>query len=132
MVPLGPPLLSYRSNCKAMLNAVDDAVQLVVDRPYKSGDPIVVWYDAAFPPLIPLNFYILVINYAHMKDILKASPSDLFSGIVVPVSRFLLCILQFCRCGPQPNSKLLINYGFVDDDNSYDRLVFEVYKNIFS
>ncbi|MBA0726454.1 hypothetical protein Golax_002280, partial [Gossypium laxum] len=27
----------------------------------------------------------------------------------------------------QPNSKLLINYGFVDDDNSYDRLVVEVY-----
>lgn len=71
LVPLGPPLLSYRSNCKAMLNAVDDAVQLVVDRPYKNGDPIVVW------------------------------------------------------CGPQPNSKLLINYGFVDEDNSYDRLVFE-------
>ncbi|MBA0714742.1 hypothetical protein Golax_013699, partial [Gossypium laxum] len=27
----------------------------------------------------------------------------------------------------QPNSKLLINYGFVDDDNSYDRLVVEAY-----
>lgn len=32
----------------------------------------------------------------------------------------------FCRCGPQPNSKLLINYGFVDEDNPYDRLVVEV------
>lgn len=30
------------------------------------------------------------------------------------------------RCGPQPNSKLLINYGFVDEDNSYDRMVVEV------
>ncbi|KAI3754124.1 hypothetical protein L2E82_26300 [Cichorium intybus] len=29
-------------------------------------------------------------------------------------------------CGPQPNSKLLINYGFVDEDNSYDHLVVEV------
>ncbi|KAG5527077.1 hypothetical protein RHGRI_028112 [Rhododendron griersonianum] len=69
LVPLGPPLLAYRSNCKAMLTAVDGAVQLVVDRPYKAGEPIVVW------------------------------------------------------CGPQPNSKLLLNYGFVDDDNAFDRLV---------
>lgn len=28
-----------------MLTAVDDAVQLVVDRPYKAGESIVVWYD---------------------------------------------------------------------------------------
>ncbi|KAK7266903.1 hypothetical protein RIF29_19564 [Crotalaria pallida] len=75
LVPLGPPLLAYCSNCKAMLAAVDDAVELVVDRPYKAGDPIVVW------------------------------------------------------CGPQPNSKLLINYGFVDEDNSYDRLVVEAALN---
>ncbi|KAK4759871.1 hypothetical protein SAY87_023002 [Trapa incisa] len=72
LVPLGPPLLAYRSNCKAMLTAVDGAVQLVVDREYKAGDTIAVW------------------------------------------------------CGPQPNSKLLINYGFVDEDNAYDRLVVEV------
>ncbi|KAF7801662.1 ribulose-1,5 bisphosphate carboxylase/oxygenase large subunit N-methyltransferase, chloroplastic-like [Senna tora] len=69
LVPLGPPLLAYRSNCKAMLSAVDGAVELVVDRPYNAGEPIVVW------------------------------------------------------CGPQPNSRLLLNYGFVDEDNSYDRLV---------
>lgn len=25
-------------------------------------------------------------------------------------------------CGPQPNSKLLLNYGVVDDDNPYDKL----------
>lgn len=72
LVPLGPPLLAYCSNCKAMLTAVDGAVQLVVDRPYKAGDPIVVW------------------------------------------------------CGPQPNTKLLTNYGFVDEDNSNDRLIVEV------
>ncbi|MBA0572112.1 hypothetical protein Golob_002473 [Gossypium lobatum] len=58
-----------------MLSAVAGAVELVVDRPYKAGEPIVVW------------------------------------------------------CGPQPNSKLLINYGFVDDDNSYDRLVVEAALN---
>ncbi|KAJ9562482.1 hypothetical protein OSB04_007642 [Centaurea solstitialis] len=75
LVPLGPPLLTYRSNCKAMLTAVDGAVQLVVDRPYIAGQSIVVW------------------------------------------------------CGPQPNSKLLINYGFVDEDNSYDRLVVEAALN---
>ncbi|XP_034209166.1 actin-histidine N-methyltransferase isoform X2 [Prunus dulcis] len=75
LVPLGPPLLAYRSNCKAMLTATDGAVQLVVDRPYKAGESICVW------------------------------------------------------CGPQPNSKLLINYGFVDEDNSYDRLVVEASLN---
>lgn len=72
LVPLGPPLLSYNSNCKTMLAAVDGAVQLLVDRPYKIGEPIAVW------------------------------------------------------CGPQPNSKLLINYGFVDEDNPYDRVTVEV------
>lgn len=49
LVPLGPPLLAYRSNCKAMLTAVDGTVQLVVDRPYKAGEPIVVWYYIYFP-----------------------------------------------------------------------------------
>lgn len=71
LVPLGPPLLAYKSTCRAMLTAVDGAVQLAVDRPYKAGEPIVVW------------------------------------------------------CGPQPNSKLLLNYGFVDEDNPYDRIVIE-------
>lgn len=75
LVPLGPPLLAYSSKCKAMLTAVDDAVQLVVDRPYKAGESIVAW------------------------------------------------------CGPQPNSKLLLNYGFVDEYNSYDRLVVEAALN---
>ncbi|XP_057445661.1 fructose-bisphosphate aldolase-lysine N-methyltransferase, chloroplastic [Lotus japonicus] len=75
LVPLGPPLLTYRSNCKAMLTAVEGAVELVVDRPYKAGDPIVVW------------------------------------------------------CGPQPNTKLLTNYGFVDEENPYDRLVVEAALN---
>ncbi|ONK57961.1 uncharacterized protein A4U43_C09F6200 [Asparagus officinalis] len=76
LVPLGPPLLAYKSNCKAMLTAADDAVQLVVDRPYKAGEAIVVW------------------------------------------------------CGPQPNSRLLLNYGFVDEDNPYDRLVIEASLNM--
>ncbi|XP_022774285.1 histone-lysine N-methyltransferase setd3-like isoform X1 [Durio zibethinus] len=75
LVPLGPPLLAYSSNCKAMLSAIGGSVELVVDRPYKAGEPIVVW------------------------------------------------------CGPQPNSKLLINYGFVDNDSSYDRLVVEAALN---
>lgn len=71
LVPLGPPLLAYKGTCRAMLTAVGNAVQLVVDRPYKAGEPIVVW------------------------------------------------------CGPQPNSRLLLNYGFVDEDNPYDRIVIE-------
>eukprot|EP00262_Sarcandra_glabra_P004566 TRINITY_DN1565_c0_g1_i5.p1 TRINITY_DN1565_c0_g1~~TRINITY_DN1565_c0_g1_i5.p1 ORF type:complete len:209 (-),score=34.39 TRINITY_DN1565_c0_g1_i5:494-1120(-) len=58
-----------------MLTAVDDAVLLVVDRPYKAGESIVVW------------------------------------------------------CGPQPNSRLLLNYGFVDEDNPYDRIVVQASLN---
>nr|CAD1823458.1 unnamed protein product [Ananas comosus var. bracteatus] len=60
LVPLGPPYWLTR---------------LVVDRPYKAGEPIVVW------------------------------------------------------CGPQPNSRLLLNYGFVDEDNPYDRIVIEASLN---
>ncbi|XP_056166919.1 uncharacterized protein LOC115664631 [Syzygium oleosum] len=30
-------------------------------------------------------------------------------------------------CGPQPNSRLLLNYGFLDEDNSYDWFRVEVY-----
>lgn len=72
LVPLGPPLLAYKSTCKAMLKAVGDAVQLQVDRAYKAGDAIVVW------------------------------------------------------CGPQANARLLLNYGFVDEENPFDRLSVEV------
>uniref|UniRef100_A0A8R7QCB4 Rubisco LSMT substrate-binding domain-containing protein n=1 Tax=Triticum urartu TaxID=4572 RepID=A0A8R7QCB4_TRIUA len=75
LVPLGPPLLTYKSNCKAMLTAVDGSVRLLVDRPYKAGEPIIVW------------------------------------------------------CGPQPNSRLLLNYGFVDEDNPYDRIAIEASLN---
>lgn len=35
-------------------------------------------------------------------------------------------LIHIRRCGPQPNSKLLINYGFVDEDNPYDRVTVEV------
>jgi hypothetical protein len=35
------------------------------------------------------------------------------------------------RCGPQPNVKLLLNYGFVDEDNPYDRITVEVGRLIW-
>ncbi|KAL9264663.1 hypothetical protein AKJ16_DCAP23312 [Drosera capensis] len=73
LVPLGPPLLAYKSTCRAMLTAADGAVELVVDRPYKTGEPIVVW------------------------------------------------------CGPQPTSRLLLNYGYVDEDNPYNRITVQLY-----
>eukprot|EP00271_Cylindrocystis_brebissonii_P021839 TRINITY_DN8071_c1_g1_i1.p1 TRINITY_DN8071_c1_g1~~TRINITY_DN8071_c1_g1_i1.p1 ORF type:complete len:547 (-),score=89.83 TRINITY_DN8071_c1_g1_i1:824-2464(-) len=68
LVPLGPPLLAYKSNCRAMLAAEDGFIKLALDRDVKAGEPISVW------------------------------------------------------CGPQPNARLLLNYGFVDEDNPYDRL----------
>jgi len=52
LVPLGPPLLTYKSNCKAMLTADGDSVRLVVDRPYKAGEPIIVWYYVFFSCII--------------------------------------------------------------------------------
>jgi hypothetical protein len=48
LVPLGPPLLTYKSNCKAMLTADGDSVQLVVDQPYKAGEPLIIWYYVCF------------------------------------------------------------------------------------
>ncbi|CAD6237762.1 unnamed protein product [Miscanthus lutarioriparius] len=75
LVPLGPPLLTYKSNCKAMLTADGDSVRLVVDRPYKAGEPIIIW------------------------------------------------------CGPQTNSRLVLNYGFVDEDNPFDRIAIEASLN---
>ena len=54
LVPLGPPLLTYKSNCKAMLTADGDSVRLVVDRPYKAGEPIIIWYYVFFSCIIIL------------------------------------------------------------------------------
>eukprot|EP00889_Picochlorum_renovo_P002438 jgi/Picre1/29468/NNA_004856.t1 len=70
LVPLGPPLLTYSSTCKAVLRYCEDTreIQLAVDREYAPGDPVYAW------------------------------------------------------CGPQPNSKLLINYGVVDPINPYDKM----------
>jgi hypothetical protein len=48
LVPLGPPLLTYKSNCKAMLTVDGESVRLVVDRPYKAGEPIIIWYYVLF------------------------------------------------------------------------------------
>jgi hypothetical protein len=45
----------------------------------------------------------------------------------------LHCNVKLCklyRCGPQPNSRLLLNYGFIDEDNPYDRIVIEASLNI--
>lgn len=70
LVPLGPPLLTYSSTCRALLkyDASSKEVQLAVDREVAPGQPVVAW------------------------------------------------------CGPQPNSRLLINYGVVDPDNPHDKL----------
>jgi len=74
LVPLGPPLLTYSSTCRALLkyDASTKEVQLAVDREVTPGQPIVAW------------------------------------------------------CGPQPNSRLLINYGVVDPDNPHDKLVITI------
>ena len=36
------------------------------------------------------------------------------------------CSPVYVWCGPQPNSRLLINYGIVDEANPYDRLALTV------
>jgi hypothetical protein len=115
-------LLAYCSNCKAMLTAVDGAVELVVDRPYKAGESIVVWYNIS---VYWLQFQVFFRSFLGKEDL----SFRLFCGSSIFLLKYKACNL-FCRCGPQPNSKLLINYGFVDEDNSYDRLVVEV-KSLF-
>lgn len=74
LIPLGPPLLTYSSTCRALLKYDADSkeVQLAVDREVSPGQPIVAW------------------------------------------------------CGPQPNSRLLINYGVVDPDNPHDKLAITI------
>lgn len=59
LVPLGPPLLTYKSNCKAMLAADGDSVRLEVDRPYKAGEPIIVWYYVFFS-LLRFVFFLMI------------------------------------------------------------------------
>lgn len=44
--------------------------------------------------------------------------------LLLPFDVFEAC--NCCRCGPQPNSRLLLNYGFVDEENANDRLVVQV------
>lgn len=70
LVPLGPPLLTYSSTSKAMLQYDQESrqVRLAVDRSYIPGESVVAW------------------------------------------------------CGPQPNSRLLLNYGVVDENNPYDKM----------
>ena len=74
LVPLGPPLLTYSSTCRAVLKFCEETkeVQLAVDRAYQPGEPVYAW------------------------------------------------------CGPQPNSKLLINYGVVDANNPYDKMAITI------
>eukprot|EP00475_Leptophrys_vorax_P033272 TRINITY_DN5206_c0_g1_i2.p1 TRINITY_DN5206_c0_g1~~TRINITY_DN5206_c0_g1_i2.p1 ORF type:complete len:512 (-),score=17.11 TRINITY_DN5206_c0_g1_i2:292-1827(-) len=76
LIPLGPPLLAYRSTTRSMLAASEGGgVELRLDRPVKKGEPLSVW------------------------------------------------------CGPQPNTRLLLNYGIVDEDNPYDRLTVQAALN---
>ncbi|CAI5498349.1 unnamed protein product [Closterium sp. Naga37s-1] len=76
LIPMGPPLLAYKSTTRSMLAASPDGgVELRLDRPVKAGEPLSVW------------------------------------------------------CGPQPNTRLLLNYGIVDEDNPYDRLTVQVALN---
>jgi hypothetical protein len=44
--------------------------------------------------------------------------------LVHPFKNLKSCRLY--RCGPQTNSRLVLNYGFVDEDNPFDRVAIEV------
>eukprot|EP00884_Botryococcus_braunii_P019622 jgi/Botrbrau1/6343/Bobra.0098s0002.1 len=70
LVPLGPPLLSYSSTAKALLQYDPESqeVRLAVDRAYRKGEPVYAW------------------------------------------------------CGPQPNRRLFLNYGIVDESSPFDNL----------
>lgn len=63
LVPLGPPLLSYSSQSKAMLkyNVDSQSVDLVVDRSYEPGDPVYAWCG-------PQSNVRLLINYGIVDE----------------------------------------------------------------
>lgn len=39
---------------------------------------------------------------------------------------YLACSPVYTWCGPQPNGRLLLNYGIVDETNPYDRLALTI------
>ncbi|KAL6551426.1 hypothetical protein OROGR_007580 [Orobanche gracilis] len=55
----------------------------------------------------------------------EAFSFEIFKQAFVAVQSCVVHLQKVTMCGPQPNSKLLINYGFVDEDNSYDRILVE-------
>lgn len=123
LVPLGPPLLTYKSNCKAMLTAEGDSVRLVVDRPYKAGEPIIVWYYVLFS-CIKFVFFLMLFCNLNSDQLVQ-----ILCFLVHVFKNLKLC--RLCRCGPQTNSRLVLNYGFVDEDNPFDRITIEV-NNLYS
>ncbi|KAJ9135445.1 hypothetical protein P3X46_032627 [Hevea brasiliensis] len=72
----------------------------------------------AFVPLGPPFAVVGAVQLVVVVD----RPYEAGEPIVVCFVFFFFFFLSWC--GPQPNSKLLINYGFVDEDNCYDRIVF--------
>eukprot|EP01026_Neomeris_dumetosa_P048980 TRINITY_DN424_c0_g1_i2.p1 TRINITY_DN424_c0_g1~~TRINITY_DN424_c0_g1_i2.p1 ORF type:complete len:491 (-),score=44.36 TRINITY_DN424_c0_g1_i2:270-1694(-) len=70
LLPLGPPMLTYSSTSRGMIqyDSESDQVVLHADKEYQEGQPVNAW------------------------------------------------------CGPQPNSRLFVNYGMVDENNPYDQL----------
>jgi hypothetical protein len=105
-----------------MLTADGDSVRLVVDRPYKAGEPIIVWYYVFLQLHNCINIHVLP------HDILQSECSQLVRILCIVFGTCVqdLKLCRLCRCGPQTNSRLVLNYGFVDEDNPFDRIAIEV------
>ncbi|OEL36364.1 hypothetical protein BAE44_0002616 [Dichanthelium oligosanthes] len=64
----------------------------------------------------------------------EAFPFEIFKQAFVAVQSCVVHLqnLKLCRlyrCGPQTNSRLVLNYGFVDEDNPFDRISIEASLN---
>lgn len=111
LVPLGPPSLRYSSISKAMIKHDEEAneVTLLADRAYKKGAPCPAPTTA--PPGTPAA--------PHTRECaLRSRARECLQPLRGPRAGDRV----IAWCGPQPNLKLLLNYGIVDENNPYDKL----------
>jgi hypothetical protein len=120
-VPLGPPLLTYSSSCRATFafNNANKCVELKVDRPYVAGQPVLAWCGPQVRERGCLLFLLSLplppfLSAARALTPLFPSPKNAAENTHTQQHK------QHQR--QQANRNLLVNYGFVDEDNPHDRM----------
>lgn len=139
---MGPPLLTYSSTAKAMLKFDPESHEVRLGSPEQSPDlryarlPLPTPSTSTSPFFSPEGLPLRTMRLTCLPHL----PPCLLSGQVrLAVDRAYQpgeAVLAWC--GPQPNSRLLINYGIVDESNPYDKLplssecpFFELFWDLF-